>query len=112
MEAMKYSSLFGHLGCIESVVQPAVHTHIYICAVRFLISFDSKLKKINGKRGRVMEDNKENAAVESQLPNVEQRCKCNKLICVIKDDDIEIKCNKCKRIMVIRTKGIKRIDVY
>lgn len=59
-----------------------------------------------------METNKENGGVRSQLSNIEQRCKCNKLICVTKDDDIEIKCNKCKRIMVIRTKGIKRIDIY
>lgn len=40
-----------------------------------------------------------------------QRCKCNKLICVIKDQDIEIKCNKCKRMMIIRTNGIKGVDI-
>ena len=48
----------------------------------------------------------------AHVPEGEQRCKCNKLICIIKDDDVEIKCNKCKRIMVIRTKGIRRVDVY
>ena len=33
-----------------------------------------------------------------------QRCVCNKL-CVINGDNIEIKCNKCKRVMIIQTKG-------
>ena len=48
-----------------------------------------------------------------QMQNEEElRCKCNKLICVIKDSDIVIKCNKCKRMMVIRTDGIKSVDIF
>lgn len=48
--------------------------------------------------------------------NIEQdkqgeRCKCNKLLCIIKGNDIEIKCNKCKRMMIIRTDGIKGMDI-
>ncbi|WP_157834968.1 hypothetical protein [Desulfofalx alkaliphila] len=41
----------------------------------------------------------------------QQRCVCNKLLCVIKGNNIEIKCNKCERIMVIKTKGIEQIEV-
>lgn len=41
----------------------------------------------------------------------DKRCKCNKLICVVKGNDIEIKCNKCKRMMVIKTLGIENIDI-
>lgn len=40
----------------------------------------------------------------------DQRCKCNKLLCVIKGNNIEIKCNKCKRMMVIKTLGIQEIE--
>lgn len=41
----------------------------------------------------------------------EQRCICNKLICEIKDNVIEIKCNKCKRFIRIITKGIDDIQI-
>lgn len=41
----------------------------------------------------------------------QERCKCNKLLCVIKGNDIEIKCNKCKRLMVIKTSGILDMDI-
>jgi phage FluMu protein Com len=40
----------------------------------------------------------------------EQRCICNRLICIIKGDVIEIKCPKCKRMMEIVTKGINYIE--
>jgi phage FluMu protein Com len=40
-----------------------------------------------------------------------QRCVCNKLLCVINGDNIEIKCNKCKRVMIIQTKGIEGVEV-
>lgn len=41
----------------------------------------------------------------------DKRCKCNKLLCVIKGSDIEIKCNKCKRMLLIKTAGILDIDI-
>ncbi len=46
-----------------------------------------------------------------QATEKQQRCSCNKLLCVIKEDTIEIKCNKCKRIMQIKTKGIESVEV-
>jgi len=33
-------------------------------------------------------------------------CCCDKLICQIEGDDIIIKCRYCKRMILIRTKGI------
>lgn len=39
------------------------------------------------------------------------RCRCNKLLCVVKDNDIEIKCNKCKRLMIVKTKGIVDVEI-
>lgn len=33
-------------------------------------------------------------------------CDCDKLICQIKNNDIIIKCRHCKRVVLIRTKGI------
>ncbi len=39
----------------------------------------------------------------------ELRCICNKLLCVIKGDTIEIKCNKCKRLVTIYTQGVKDV---
>lgn len=41
----------------------------------------------------------------------EERCKCNKLLCIVKGNNIEIKCNKCKRLMTIKTKGIEGIEI-
>lgn len=37
------------------------------------------------------------------------RCVCNKLVCTVRGDIIEIKCSKCKRLVVIQTRGIQRI---
>lgn len=39
----------------------------------------------------------------------EVRCRCHKLICVQVGDTVEIKCNKCKRVVVIETRGVVRI---
>jgi phage FluMu protein Com len=39
----------------------------------------------------------------------EQRCLCNRLVCIIKDDVIEIKCARCKRMTRIYTAGIEDI---
>ena len=39
-----------------------------------------------------------------------ERCICNRLICIIKNNNIEIKCSRCKRIIIIETNGIKNID--
>lgn len=36
----------------------------------------------------------------------DQRCLCNKLTCVIRGDVVEIRCNKCKRMTYIYTRGI------
>ncbi|MHB8926877.1 MAG: hypothetical protein ACYC9Q_04335 [Bacillota bacterium] len=43
---------------------------------------------------------------------VPKRCICNKLICIVRGDKIEIKCNKCKRLVTIYTKGIEKIDYH
>lgn len=42
---------------------------------------------------------------------LQQRCVCNKLLCVINENNVEIKCNKCKRLMVIKTAGIEGIEI-
>ncbi len=47
---------------------------------------------------------------EGLLYEGEQRCICNRLICIIKGDVVEIKCPKCKRMLRIFTGGIKRIE--
>jgi len=39
------------------------------------------------------------------------RCLCNKLVCIRYGDVIEIKCNKCKRMISIYTKGIERVEI-
>lgn len=45
----------------------------------------------------------------SDLRKEELRCICNRLLFMQKGEDIEIKCPKCKRIVVIHTKGVKSI---
>lgn len=39
------------------------------------------------------------------------RCQCNKLVGIRYGDVIEIKCNKCKRMIEIHTRGIERIEI-
>jgi len=39
------------------------------------------------------------------------RCLCHKLICIRYGDVIEIKCNKCKRMISIYTRGIERVEI-
>jgi hypothetical protein len=41
----------------------------------------------------------------------ELRCVCNRLIFVRRGEAVEIKCSKCKRLIVIQTAGIKRVEV-
>lgn len=41
----------------------------------------------------------------------EQRCLCNKLTCVIRGDVVEIRCNKCKRMTYIYTRGIEGVRI-
>ncbi len=48
--------------------------------------------------------------VPGEEESEEQRCICHKLVCVVKGDIIEIKCNKCKRVTYIHTNGIVRIE--
>ncbi len=43
-------------------------------------------------------------------PQGELRCICNRLICVVVGDAIEIKCPKCKRLVRIETAGIRRVQ--
>ncbi|MFZ5901440.1 hypothetical protein ACP3TJ_11735 [Desulforudis sp. 1088] len=50
------------------------------------------------------------AGTASRGTGRQTRCLCNKLICVVNGDDIEIKCNKCKRLVTIRTKGIVAVE--
>lgn len=38
------------------------------------------------------------------------RCLCSKLICVIEGNDVRIKCNRCKRIVVVHTRGVTSIS--
>lgn len=38
------------------------------------------------------------------------RCLCNKLIFIRYGDMIEIKCNKCKRMVHVYTDGIRKIE--
>lgn len=38
------------------------------------------------------------------------RCLCNKLLSIRNGEQIEIKCNKCKRVMVIETRGILSVS--
>jgi hypothetical protein len=45
------------------------------------------------------------------LNDEEERCLCNKLICIVKGPNIEIKCNKCKRLMIIKTNGVVGVEV-
>jgi len=40
-----------------------------------------------------------------------QRCICNKLTCVIRGDVVEIRCNKCKRMTYIYTRGIEGVRI-
>ncbi|MCR4441352.1 MAG: hypothetical protein QHH10_04320 [Peptococcaceae bacterium] len=39
------------------------------------------------------------------------RCRCNKLLCAANGNEIEIKCNKCKRLLTIKTCGIISVEV-
>lgn len=48
----------------------------------------------------------------SMEEKTDQRCECNRLLCVIQGNIIEIKCPKCKRIHRIYTKGIVRIESH
>lgn len=40
----------------------------------------------------------------------ELRCICHRLLCKIKDNVIEIKCAKCKRLIYIHTSEISKIE--
>ncbi|MDH7578137.1 MAG: hypothetical protein QHH75_10045 [Bacillota bacterium] len=49
------------------------------------------------------------APERGEVPQGELRCVCNRLICVVAGDVIEIKCSKCKRLVRIETAGIKGV---
>lgn len=50
--------------------------------------------------------------IESGTDELQQkRCVCNKLLFILNGNNIEIKCNKCKRVMVIKTTGIKGVEI-
>lgn len=34
------------------------------------------------------------------------RCLCGKLVCIIEGNEVQIKCNRCKRIVVVQTEGV------
>lgn len=42
---------------------------------------------------------------------VEVRCRCHKLICLVDGHDVHLKCGRCKRVLIIRTRGIESIQV-
>lgn len=37
------------------------------------------------------------------------RCLCNKMVCVIEGAEVQIKCARCKRVVVIQTQGVVSI---
>jgi len=39
------------------------------------------------------------------------RCRCNKLLCAVNGNEVEIKCNKCKRLLAIKTNGIISVEI-
>lgn len=45
-----------------------------------------------------------------QERTAKQRCRCNKLLYVQMGDKIYIKCNKCKRVLVVHTNGVRKIE--
>ena len=47
----------------------------------------------------------EKVQLEPVVPT-QMRCICKKLICIVKGTDLEIRCNKCKRYIYIKTAGI------
>lgn len=47
---------------------------------------------------------------KSNLEEKPLRCACNKLLCIVKGDNVEIRCNKCKRYTLIRTEGIVSVE--
>lgn len=49
------------------------------------------------------------APAVSERSENEVRCICKRLVFVFEKEEIQIKCNKCKRIIRIETKGINRI---
>ncbi len=60
-----------------------------------------------------MEDKaRDTTATTAQSKNAGEpmRCACNKLLCIVRGDDIEIRCNKCKRYTLIKTRGIVGIE--
>lgn len=59
-------------------------------------------------QGYLFKPDREESKSDSQ--GNEHRCDCNRLLCVIDGDTIEIKCPKCKRITRIYTRGIDRIE--
>jgi len=68
---------------------------------------------VNGAAGSpgqiIAPDGGPERAPDRQLAG-EQRCLCHRLICIVRDDIIEIKCPKCKRLIRIITAGIQGIE--
>jgi phage FluMu protein Com len=63
----------------------------------------------NPPRNRNRTDGREPMTAESTAP---VRCLCNRLLCIRSGNNIEIKCNKCKRILRIETTGIIRMSYH
>lgn len=40
----------------------------------------------------------------------QQRCRCGKLVCIIEGNDVQIKCNRCKRVVVVHTAGVRGVS--
>lgn len=37
------------------------------------------------------------------------RCLCGKMVCMIEGNEVQIKCSRCKRMVIVQTRGIVSI---
>jgi len=65
----------------------------------------------NGGEEALVPANRQGVQPEAKTQGEPVRCLCNKLISIRYDNVIEIKCNKCKRMVTIHTHGIDRIEI-
>ncbi len=49
---------------------------------------------------------------DADLIGEPNRCICNKLLCTCKNDLVIIKCSRCKRYMVLQTRGVESVKTY
>ncbi len=49
---------------------------------------------------------------DTELIGEPSRCLCNKLLFTRTDDLVIIKCSRCKRYMVVQTRGVESVKTY